>query len=153
MARTVDATSAPQEKSLSIPEIQAGRHQAAFEAGESVLDVIGSMDQADLDRFMEEELTVSLAEFPQDSGQIGIPLTVVPNVQWAVGGQSQKMKRKYVEVLARARTTVYKQYHNPQNPAESRPIPRTVFSYPFSVEYDPNPKGRAWLENILKQPG
>ena len=151
--RTVDFTSVPQDPNLSISDIQAGLHKAAIKAESDILEIVPDMGQAELDAFMEEELVIAMAPFPPDSNMVGVPVTVVPHFQYIIGGAVQKVKRKYVEVLARARTTTYKQYSDPLNPANSRPVPSTSPSYTFSVVEDPNPRGYAWLKAIQNTPG
>lgn len=67
-------------------------------------------------------------------------------------GQNQTIKRKYVEALARAKTTRYTQRTpNPSEPDRIETVPHTALSYPFSVLHDPNPLGRPWLQNILAE--
>jgi hypothetical protein len=146
----MDAGSAniPQATAYTIPEIQAGKHLLPQEAGETLIDVLGT--DIDLERFMEEKVLIEMAALPEDSGQVGVPLAVAPDTQWVLGGQRAVIKRKFVEVLARARTDKFRQYQNVQNPAASRPVPTTSLSYPFSVIED-TPKGRAWLKEILEQ--
>jgi hypothetical protein len=149
MARRIEAgeASIPQTPAYTIPEIQAGKHLLAREAGDNLLDVLG-MDELEMAAFMEEKVLIEMAEMPTDSGQVGVPLAVAPDTQWVIGGQRALIKRKFVEVLARARTDNYKQYQNLQNPAASRPVPKTSLSYPFSVIED-TPKGRSWLKELL----
>ena len=63
------------------------------------------------------------------------------------------VKRKYVEALARGRTTKYEQKTmDPSRPENIQMAEKTALTYPFSVLHDPNPKGRAWLKAILAQP-
>ena len=144
----IEAAVPPQEAAHTVPEILGKQHHKPIET-ESVR--LG-MDHVELAAFMEEPVEIQVAELREDSGMLGFPITVNSDVQWVMGGATQTIKRKYVEVLARARTTTYKQHNDPTNPAASRPIPRTVFSYPFSVIRD-SEKGKAWLKEILNQPG
>lgn len=146
----MDSIDVPQEAAHTVPEIVAKAHHKPLE-GESLAKAF-RMDEVETERFMEEPVTIHVTEFPEDSGIIGIPVTVNDTTQYVMGGKTQVVKRKYVEVLARARTTVYKQFNNPQNPAESRPIPRTSLSYPFAIVND-TPKGHAWFKELMAQPG
>jgi len=150
MRKTVDADSVPQDHSPTIPEIRAGEHHKAIVTGENLNGML-RMDTVELEKFMHEEVEIEMAEFPNDSGLVGIPLSVEEDTQWVLGGQRAKIRRKYVEVLAHARTQNFRQSRNPMNPAEDRPVGRTVLSYPFSVIND-TPKGRAWLKELLSQP-
>ena len=66
-------------------------------------------------------------------------------------GQETVVKRKFVEALARCRTTKYQQRHNPIERDKIENVPITVQTYPFSVLEDRNPKGRAWLQGIVAE--
>jgi len=71
---------------------------------------------------------------------------------WFVRGMTQKVKRKYVEILARARQTsittqVVAQDANGET--VNRVNKHTAVRYPFSVMYDPSPKGGAWMKQLL----
>ena len=79
-----------------------------------------------------------------------IPLGVNGITQWVMRGAPQEIRRKYVEVLARARQTTYKQSAPRVELTDSRPEPKTAMSYPFSVERDTS-KGMAWLREIMAQ--
>jgi hypothetical protein len=69
-----------------------------------------------------------------------------------IRGRQQKVKRKYVEALARCRVTKYEQQvMDPMRPENIQMVERTALSYPFAVIEDPHPNGRAWLESILDQ--
>jgi hypothetical protein len=85
-----------------------------------------------------------------------------PNGVLTVNGRFQpwtrdvpiRMRRMFVEVLARCKETKFR----PQDPDHSNPertntpIGRTAFAIPFSVIEDDNPKGRAWLAAIKAEP-
>ncbi|MBV8049121.1 MAG: hypothetical protein JO171_18380 [Paludibacterium sp.] len=104
--------------------------------------------------FMNEILEVEI----QSTGDENAP----PNGVLTVNGRSQpwirdtpiKMRRMFVEMLARCKETKY----TPQEPDFRNPEPtnvpkgRTAFVLPFAVLHDPNPKGRAWLAAIKAEP-
>ena len=103
--------------------------------------------------FMEELVTIQV----HDDGKEGALDVIIPVVnginQPIIRGREQKIKRKYVEVLARGRLTTYDQrVQNPAEPSNIQMVPKTVLAYPFAVIRDPNPKGRPWLKSILDQP-
>jgi len=108
---------------------------------------------ADLEMFMNEVVTVVVAQ-TEAEGALEIITPCVNGInQPIIRGKESRIKRKYVEALARGRTTRYEQrVQNPAEPANIQMIEKTVLSYPFSVIHDPNPNGRPWLQAILAQP-
>ena len=113
----------------------------------------GNISKAiDLEAFMHEILTIVVFE---DNLEGSLP-TVEPEVkgqkQVIVRGVNSKVKRKYVEVLARSRTTKYDQVQRDNTDRSSMMMkPKSRISYPFSVIHDPNPRGPAWLKAILSE--
>lgn len=108
------------------------------------------------ENFMNEDIVLVLHDTNDENALPAVSITVNERSVHIVRGQPTKLKRKYVEVLARARTTNYKQ--KPINPLQlddsNRLLPKTGLSYPFMVTQDPSgDKGRAWLQNLLMQPG
>ena len=109
-------------------------------------DVIG-------EEFMNDLLEIMVSK----DGTPGSYDVITPNVnginQPIIRGRIQKVKRKYVEALARSRITTYEQLTpDPTNPEKFEMREVTVLTYPFSVLDDPHPKGREWLQNIIAQP-
>jgi hypothetical protein len=101
--------------------------------------------------FMEEEVTVLVHDTTDETAE---PLPQVINdgrSQFFIRGEEQKCKRKYVEVLARAKRTTYKQEMVIVAGEKTyRNVPHTALRFPFTVVED-HPKGRAWLKKILKE--
>lgn len=101
--------------------------------------------------FNEEPVEVIVHESTDPNSAPLVDLYVNGRVQRFIRGQAQTVKRKYVEVLARAkqtgiRTSVAMDHAgNPVNRIERH----TALRYPFSVQHDPNPKGRDWLRKLL----
>ena len=108
---------------------------------------------AKLDAFMNEELIVLVHQDPSDNA-VENPCPSVNGInQPFIRGREQKVKRKYVEALARGRVTKYEQrVRNTSQPENVQMEERSALVYPFSVIYDPNPVGKAWLTGILSQP-
>jgi len=104
--------------------------------------------------FMEEEVTILVPEPYDEQAPRLIPLTVNEKTQHVLTGKPQKIKRKYVEVLAQAREIQYKQVvkKGPDGEPINKMIPRPVLVWNFTVISDPNPKGAAWLQAILSRP-
>lgn len=62
------------------------------------------------------------------------------------------VKRKYVEILARMKEVRYQQRFDPREPDRNEMLSSEGLSYPFDLVDDKNPRGRAWLQNILAEP-
>lgn len=110
---------------------------------------------AELEAFMNEMLTVVV--HPAAAAEEGALEIILPNVnglnQPIIRGKEQNIKRKYVEVLARCRTTKYVQkVPDLTRPENVQMEEKTALTYPFVVIKDPNPNGREWLKAILAQP-
>lgn len=65
-----------------------------------------------------------------------------------------RMRRMFVEILARMKETKYTPSEPNMQDPESTNIPRgrTAFALPFAVLEDDNPKGRGWLAAIKAEP-
>lgn len=119
-----------------------------------VLNYMRSKDKSfDSEKFANEELTIRLAE-AQDQYDDPVPCVIVNgSLMPFPRGQAIKAKRKYVEVLARAREIRYEQKAvNPMQPDQIELRGRVVQKYPFEVLKDPNPAGRRWLDAIRNEP-
>jgi hypothetical protein len=130
------------EENISIGEI--GDKGGVEQAAEHDVKMAG---------FMNDLVTV-LVHADGAEGALDVVTPMVNGVnQPIVRGQEQKIKRKYVEALARSRLTVYDQLvQNPSKPENIQMVPRTVLTYPFAVVNDPHPNGKPWLDQILAQP-
>lgn len=111
-----------------------------------------TQDQMELERFMNEELTVVIQEPPEGTGE-----------EWVVrcdcgpgqskhvlrGNFEQPLKRKYVEILCRARRASVRASGYRQNDGEAvNSFSRSTraLKYPFMVVSDPSgAKGQKWL--------
>lgn len=64
-----------------------------------------------------------------------------------------RLPRAYVEILARSQIRRYEQRNNPDPTAmEGTSHHRKVgFDYPFEVIEDKHPKGRAWLQRVMRE--
>lgn len=133
------------DKPVELSEI--GKEQAIELAGEKV-----SPKDLDLEAFMNEPVTVRV----EPTAVQGEDITPIFNVngvnQPIIRGKATIIKRKYLEALARCRTTTIRQVRpNPYDQSVIQNVPTTVPTYPFVVLEDKNPRGRAWLEGILAQ--
>ena len=133
------------DKPIELSEID--KEQVNEIAGEKV-----SPKDLDLEAFMNELVTVRV----EPTAVPGEDVTPVFNVngvnQPMIRGQAVVIKRKFLEALARCRTTTIRQVRpNPYDQSVIQNVPTTVPTYPFVVIEDKNPRGRAWLEGILAQ--
>ena len=115
-----------------------------FEAVDTVSD-----EKLALLAFMEEEVTVIVHESTNPTDD---PIPEVWNdgiVQRFIRGKEQVVKRKYIEVLARAKVTRYTQEELP-NRGGYRNIPHTALRYPFTIVED-SEKGKAWVKRVLAE--
>ena len=73
--------------------------------------------------------------------------------QVIIRGVPTMVRRKYLEILARMKETKYSQVtRNPAAPDQIDMIARHGLAYPFELMNDNNPRGRAWLQNVLAEP-
>jgi hypothetical protein len=108
---------------------------------------------AEMESFMHEELTIMVHPSQEDGALDFAPPQVNGLNQPILRGVNSKIKRKYVEALARCRTTKYVQRVIDTNrPENIQMVESCSLSYPFAVIEDRNPRGRAWLEAILSSP-
>ena len=141
-----DATKAVAGKSFMLSEIHDHRMVESVE-GENLNEAVA------LEAFMNEQVLIHV----YTDGTSGALEVVTPTVngvnQPIIRGRDQYVKRKYVEVLARSKIITYRQeVADPSRPENIQMTPIANMTTPFVVREDKNPKGRAWLENILAQP-
>lgn len=124
---------------------------------EPVHDVLGAKEKADALAFNEEEMVIIIHESTDENAEKYVYLSVngqgpgPGNIPWVPRAIPVKMKRKFVEVLCRARPVAYGSVEK-INPMGERYIeyPKaSALRYPFSVVTDPNPRGGRWLQALL----
>jgi hypothetical protein len=138
---------------IGLEEIRAKAH-SALDEGSILLPGSMSEEELKLEMFMNEKVIIVVHESPNEE-DLPVVCPMVNGVgQPIVRGYPTPVKRKYVECLARAKETRYKQVQMDANdPSSLKMIPRTVLAYPFAIERDDNPNGRAWLRDIIRQQG
>lgn len=104
------------------------------------------------EQFMAEEVVIRIHEANDESAAQIIPVTVNESCVYIQRGMPTRIRRCFLERLARSKETRYTQVRHPMFPDQSTLNPRTALSYPFEVIEDKNPRGRAWLSNILAEP-
>ena len=138
------------DKPFALAEIRDRNDSGGIE----IERVIGSTaDEAvQLEAFMHEIVIVTVHEDSDEEALPVVTLCVNGMTQPIFRGVPTPIKRKYVEALARAKETKYRQaLDDPNDPASITMVPRSALAYPFTVESDANPRGRVWLRELLKQ--
>lgn len=152
-SRRGDLNAAEQTVGQDRPRVQraAGPARNSLEpALIETVDRVVSKEKLDALAFMEEPVKVVVHTTTNETDE---PIPVVWNggIQQAfIRGEEQVVKRKFVEILARAKRTVFSQERLPDNNGYKQ-VPRTALRYPFAVVEDRNPKGAAWLKSVLAE--
>ncbi len=138
------------DKKITLPEFR-GEYESVEQVTER--DVIKLKEMAKMEKFGNELLLVRVEQSGVPGDLPVIVVTVNGTNQAIIRGHEQRIKRKYVESLARSRITNY----TTSVPDRSQPDvinldPHTAPTYPFTVLEDPHPRGKEWLLAILAQP-
>lgn len=104
--------------------------------------------------FNEEIVEVMLHETTDTNAENPVFTACNGVTQYFFRGVPQKVKRKYVAILAACKehsisTPEYTQGDGTRAMAIKRV---SSLKYPFSVIHDPNPRGAAWLRDLLRAP-
>lgn len=103
--------------------------------------------------FMNEMVTVMIHSTTDENQAPHVIVNCNGVNQPIMRGTPTTIKRKYVEILARMKETKYTQVtRNPSAPDQIDMVARHGLAYPFDLVEDSNPKGRAWLQNVLAEP-
>lgn len=103
--------------------------------------------------FMNELVTVVVHSTTDENQAPHVIVNCNGTNQPIIRGVPTQIRRKYVEILARMKETKYSQVTpNPATPDVSELRARHGLAYPFEVTEDKNPRGRAWLNNVLAEP-
>ncbi len=103
--------------------------------------------------FMNEMVEVMVHSSTDENQAPHVILNCNGTNQPILRGVPTRVRRKYVEILARMKETKYSQVtRNPAAPDQIDMIARHGLAYPFEMLADENPRGRAWLQNVLAEP-
>lgn len=151
MGKTTESSDATfNDADLTLDEIRRhaqGETPAILEAQAPV-----STDMVELERFMAEPVVICIHGNGREGELPCVPVTVNTRRVDIPLGRNVKVRRSYVEALARAITTEYEQIQNQNYPDQSRLVPRSYTSYSFSVVQDTQ-KGHAWLRALQNRRG
>lgn len=100
--------------------------------------------------FMHEVVEVLLAETTDENAAPHIILNVNGVNQPVFRGVSTRMRRCFVEVLARCKETKYNQVQDKYELDRQELKARTAHAYPFQM-FDKNPRGQAWLKAVMAE--
>ena len=119
-------------------------------------DMVNFNEKAEKLKFMEEPVTIFLQEAGNAAEEPSVYVAVngepaLPHQPWLLRGREYTVKRKFVEVLARARTTTYTQpFQHDREPDRVNIFrPHSSMRYPFMIVEDANPRGRAWAKALM----
>jgi len=101
--------------------------------------------------FLEEKVEVMVHESADPNAEPIVETWVNGVAQRFIRGQTQTVRRKYVEVLARAKNTGIKtnEVMDHNGDRTTAIVKHTALKYPFSVIRDENPRGAAWLKQVM----
>mgnify|MGYP003402129470 FL=1 len=117
------------------------------------IETVVSMDHAALEAFMNEPVTVVVMSSGDDNELSLVQVGVNGVNQFFKRDTPQTVKRKYVERLARCKKTDFNQTLDDRMGEAMNVLQRRhSLRFPFSVIQDSNPKGSAWLRQILAEP-
>jgi hypothetical protein len=140
-----------QLKDRVIPLIEQIDPAELVTAAADALEVGG---KAEMLKFMEDVLTVTVMTSADEKAQAYVPIWVNGRPFYFIRGMQHKAKRKFVEGLARAKHTGIRIEISKDVLGEptNKAISTTGIKYPFSVQHDPaGAKGAAWLEQVLSE--
>lgn len=114
----------------------------------------GDNKQFDELKFMEEFVEVMVHESTDPNAENPIYTACNGVAQYFFRGQVQKVKRKYVYILACAKEHgISTPEYTAADGSRATGIKKTSsLKYPFSVIADANPRGATWLKSVLAAP-
>lgn len=128
----------------------------ALEHGTPEIEIGSVLDTAradfDLDRFMEEKVTI-LVPMAKEEGELAFVEPKVNGVSAIIPrGRKVIVKRKFVEALANAKQSTYNQsvVNVDQANIETPLIEQVSLAFGFTV-LDDTPRGVKWIEGLLQR--
>lgn len=118
-----------------------------------VIDSVLTGEKAAIEAFMAEKINVIVLDSADETENEIVETWVNGRVQRFLRGTPQWVKRCYVEALARAKRTTYRQVLDERMGVQAfnQMRPNHTLAYPFTVLEDPNPKGPHWLRGVLAE--
>jgi hypothetical protein len=102
-------------------------------------------------RFNEEFVEVMVHESTDKNAENPVFTGCNEITQYFFRGQVQKVKRKYLAILASCKEHSIRtvEYTQPDGSRATKIVRTSSLKYPFSVISDPNPRGAPWLRALL----
>lgn len=117
-----------------------------------LIDPVVDMSWAEHEKFMHEPVTVMVMSSGQENELELIPIGVNGVTQNFRIDTPQTVKRMFVEKLARCKSTNFEQTIDDRLGERMNMMRRRhALRFPFQVIQDSNPRGAAWLKNILAE--
>lgn len=139
----------------SIDDTARGRNPNAAGGIEFDNEKVYRTDQLDEEAFMRDELEVQFAEPQSENDPAFVEVTVNGDYRLCMRGDTVKLRRYHVAVLAQAKQSRVRQKKvvNPDGSMGFVEENVLALSYPFQVVHDPNPKmGGPWLRKMISNP-
>ena len=148
---TIDTENLKQGQSTSARISGTGKAEKTVTQGIEPVEMERMKEMAELEKFMNEELDVFVYEGMDESDEKIVQLGINGVNQFVVRGRQQKIKRKFVEALCRAKQVRVTSTGRigPNGDAVNDVRSMVSLQYPFQVMHDPNPKGPPWLKGVL----
>lgn len=105
----------------------------------------------EMEAFMQEEIVIRIHPTGDKSAPPVVPLGCNGEQVWLPRGKAVSIPRKFVESLTAYEVSFSTERARDPNSDEGM-VQRTAANqpYPFTVIRDTNPKGRAWLERVMR---
>lgn len=118
-----------------------------------VVDKVLTASKAEQEQFMHEMVTIMIHDSTDENDVELVHVAINGRNQFIRRGYPQRVRRCYVERLARAKKTSFGQNLDERRgeAGVNKLTPHHALKYPFSVVEDPNPKGAPWLRNLLAE--
>jgi hypothetical protein len=112
-----------------------------------------SQSALDAAAFFEELVEVEISSSDRQGAEPVIQLQCNGVNQFLYRGVPQSIKRKFVEILARAKSENIStpEFMDGNGNRSTRVVKSQGLRYPFRVLRDDNPNGRVWLESVMRQ--
>jgi hypothetical protein len=118
-------------------------------------DFVVRAEELDFEVFMRDELEVFVNEATSENDPTFVEVNVNGDYRMIVRGNTGKLRRYHVAVLAQAKQSRVRQRKIVNADGSMGFVEEQVLSltYPFSVISDPNPqRGAPWLRQMLSNP-
>lgn len=144
------------ERTVDLPASGYIDTSETYEELASQFEVVDKIDKTELElvAFMEEEVEVVILDSEKDNAEQVIHLCHNGRNQFMLRGVKTRIKRKFLDILARAKTEIVRTpevIDSSGNNTRSIKLSSTL-CYPFQVISDRNPMGRDWLERVIAEP-